>query len=135
MRDMTMKPFVATLAATCLSAMLACGPGMAESRLNGLWSLDPEWCGNDPAETDHVPMSVSLPMLLTHDSECEVGSLEPLGIQPAAWRAELHCRAGGGARHESMAILALGRHYDGTVDQLVRIDYRDTRVLLYWRCP
>lgn len=132
---MTTTSFASMLAATCLTASLAYGAATADSDLDGLWSLDPEWCGNDPGETDHVPMSVTLPMLLTHDSECDVQSLEPLGIQPAAWRAELLCRAGGGERHGTTAILALGRHYDGNVDQLVRIDYDDTRVLLYWRCP
>lgn len=80
---MTTNPLGATLAAACVWASLACGPAMADSRLDGLWSLDLEWCGNDPAETDHVPMSVSLPMLLTHGSACEVQSLAPLGIQPA----------------------------------------------------
>jgi hypothetical protein len=121
--------------AVLAAATPACGPALADSRLDGLWSLDPEWCGNDPGQTDHVPMSISLPRLLTHDSECEVQALEPLGIQPAAWRADMLCRAGSGEPVPTSAILALGRYYDGTVDHLIRIDFDDTRVLFYRPCP
>lgn len=114
------------------AAILASGAAIA-GPLDGRWALDSEDCARQPGTSDRVPVTIAGDTMDFYESACEIGQIEPIGEQDAAWRVSRTC-GGEGERWTVRSIFAIDRDTAGTPRQLIEIDLDDGFVIVRQYC-
>jgi len=119
-----MRKLVSSVALLLMTA----APAIAAEPFEGSWAYD---C-SIPAG-DLVPTVIKDGRIIYYESECDIGSVTPIGSAGQAWTVTASC-AGEGETWERDMMLATELDNNGEPVQLIEVDLDDGYVVARRRC-
>ncbi|MCB1497447.1 MAG: hypothetical protein KDJ86_16830 [Bauldia sp.] len=119
-----MRKLVSSIALLVMTA----APAFAADPFDGAWAYD---CQANNG--DIVPTVIKDRRIIYYESECDIGTVTPIGAADQAWTLAASC-AGEGETWDRNILLAMERGDDGEPVQLIEVDLDDGYVVARRRC-
>ena len=101
---------------------------MPDDPFDGSWAFDCEI----PAG-DLIPTVIKDRKITYYESECDIGTVTPIGSRDQAWTVTASC-AGEGETWDRTILFAMERGNEGEPIQLIEVDLDDGYVVARKRC-